>query len=155
MYLILNTAISHRWGMEPCPASCPACYRCYDCLNPDCQCSLPAGLKDCKNLPAELQIGSIRLYQDLGEEVIIEERGEKKKIRINSRHSLSCSPPSHPTLEFIRGHAERYEEWKPYKEISIGPKDIEEEIHDISNDPLYKHRHNISRVRTFLYVSKK
>ena len=36
MYLILNTAISHRWGMpEPCPrSSCGACWRCYDCTNP-------------------------------------------------------------------------------------------------------------------------
>jgi hypothetical protein len=36
MYLILNTAISHRWGMpEPCPAdTCSACWHCYDCTNP-------------------------------------------------------------------------------------------------------------------------
>ena len=36
MYLILNTAISHRWGMpEPCPVeTCPVCWRCFDCLNP-------------------------------------------------------------------------------------------------------------------------
>ncbi len=36
MYLILNTAISHRWGMpEPCPKDqCAACWVCYDCTNP-------------------------------------------------------------------------------------------------------------------------
>ena len=36
MYLVLNTAISHRWGMpEPCPVDqCAACWHCYDCTNP-------------------------------------------------------------------------------------------------------------------------
>ena len=29
----------------------------------DCQCTLPDGMKQCKNLPAELEIGFIRLYQ--------------------------------------------------------------------------------------------
>merc|ERR1712178_568104 len=34
MYLILNTAISHRWGMpEPCPKDqCDACWTCFDCI---------------------------------------------------------------------------------------------------------------------------
>ena len=39
MYLILNTAISHQWGMpEPCDTPpnqhCAACWICYDCTNP-------------------------------------------------------------------------------------------------------------------------
>ena len=36
MYLIMNTAISHQWGMpEPCDiAHCATCWRCYDCTNP-------------------------------------------------------------------------------------------------------------------------
>ena len=36
MYIILNTAISHRWGMpEPCDHEhCSACWICYDCMNP-------------------------------------------------------------------------------------------------------------------------
>jgi len=65
MYLILNIAISHRWGMpEPCPVeSCPMCWHCYDCLNPDCQCALPDGMKECKNFPASMKIDYIRLYQ--------------------------------------------------------------------------------------------
>ena len=45
MYLILNTAVSHSWGFpEPCDTeTCSSCYHCYDCTNPECQCSLPAG----------------------------------------------------------------------------------------------------------------
>ena len=36
MYIVLNTAISHRWGMpEPCPVDqCSMCWHCYDCTNP-------------------------------------------------------------------------------------------------------------------------
>ena len=36
MYIVLNTAISHRWGMpEPCPVDqCSMCWYCYDCTNP-------------------------------------------------------------------------------------------------------------------------
>jgi len=45
MYLILNTAVSHSWGFpEPCDIEqCSACYNCYDCTNPACQCALPEG----------------------------------------------------------------------------------------------------------------
>lgn len=55
-----------RWGMpEPCPAdTCGACWICYDCSNPECQCTLPDGMKNCKNLPAEMKIDYIRVYQD-------------------------------------------------------------------------------------------
>jgi beta-glucan synthesis-associated protein KRE6 len=47
MYLIFNTAVSHSWGFpEPCDVEhCGACYQCYDCTNPDCQCTLPEGRK--------------------------------------------------------------------------------------------------------------
>jgi Glycosyl hydrolases family 16 len=36
MYLILNVALSHLWGMpEPCDSEhCSACWICYDCTNP-------------------------------------------------------------------------------------------------------------------------
>jgi hypothetical protein len=45
MYLIFNTAVSHSWGFpEPCDTQhCDACYQCYDCTNPACQCTLPEG----------------------------------------------------------------------------------------------------------------
>eukprot|EP01031_Cornospumella_fuschlensis_P026553 gene26553-32090_t len=97
MYMILNTAISHRWGMpEPCPVdTCSACWHCYDCTNPECQCSLPDGLKGCKNLPAEMKVDYIRLYQDV----------------TDSSHSLGCSTKSFPSAEFIAAHAERYADW--------------------------------------------
>ena len=100
MYLILNTAISHQWGMpEPCDiANCPTCWRCYDCTNPECQCGLPDGMKFCKNLPAEMRIDYIRLYQDPSD----------------PSHELSCSPLSHPTAEFIAAHPERYLDWQDY-----------------------------------------
>lgn len=103
MYMILNTAVSHRWGMpEPCPKDqCGACWICYDCLNPECQCSLPKGMQNCKNLPAEMSIDWIRLYQDEDDET----------------HTMACSPPNYPTAEFIEGHKERYADWKPY----VGP----------------------------------
>jgi hypothetical protein len=99
MYLILNTAISHRWGMpEPCDiAHCPMCWRCYDCTNPECQCSLPDGMKGCKNLPAEMSIDYIRLYQDAD----------------NPTHTLGCSPPAFPTADYIAAHAAYYADWKP------------------------------------------
>ena len=65
MYIILNVALSHNWGFpEPCdPLTCSACWACYDCTNPACQCALPYGLRDCKSLPAEMTIDYIRLYQ--------------------------------------------------------------------------------------------
>lgn len=104
MYMILNTAVSHRWGMpEPCPKDqCGACWICYDCLNPECQCSLPKGMQGCKNLPAEMSIDWIRLYQDEEDET----------------HTMGCSPPAYPTAQFIEAHKERYADWKPY----TGPK---------------------------------
>lgn len=99
MYLILNTAISHRWGMpEPCDrAHCDTCWICYDCTNPECQCTLPDGMKNCKNLPAEMKIDYVRLYQDIA----------------NPSHTLGCSPPGFPTAEYIAGHAADYADWRP------------------------------------------
>ena len=100
MYLILNTAISHQWGMaEPCDHDhCSACWLCYDCTNPECQCSLPNGMKNCKNLPAKIEIDYIRLYQD----------------KEDPSHTLGCSPERFPTAEFIEAHSERYKNWEPY-----------------------------------------
>ncbi len=101
MYLILNTAISHRWGMpEPCPKdTCGACWECYDCMNPECQCALPKGMRGCRNLPAVMSIDWIRLYQDEHDE----------------SHTFGCSPPAYPTAEFIAAHPERYAPWTPYQ----------------------------------------
>ena len=91
MYVILNTAISHRWGMpEPCDIrTCSTCWVCYDCTNPECQCTLPDGMKNCKNLPAEMSIDYIRLYQDTSK---------------GSKHSVGCSPESHPTAGYIEAN---------------------------------------------------
>mmetsp|Transcript_9882 Transcript_9882/g.16405 ORF Transcript_9882/g.16405 Transcript_9882/m.16405 type:complete len:414 (+) Transcript_9882:553-1794(+) len=103
MYLILNTAVSHSWGFpEPCDIEqCSACYNCYDCTNPACQCALPEGMQNCNNLPAELKVDFIRLYQDRG----------------NAGHTLSCSPPRFPTSGFIRDFSERYAVWDSAQKI--------------------------------------
>lgn len=45
-------------------------------------------MKGCKNFPAAMRVDYIRLYQD----------------GADPAHTLSCSPPSHPTAEFISGH---------------------------------------------------
>eukprot|EP01036_Dinobryon_divergens_P023593 gene23593-31955_t len=107
MYLILNTAISHRWGMpEPCPwPSCGACWRCYDCTNPgmNCQCSLPDGMKNCRNLPAEMKVDFIRLYQDPQD----------------NSHTIGCSPERFPTADFIASHSKRYEDW-----VALSPRSL-------------------------------
>jgi len=99
MYLVLNTAVSHSWGFpEPCDRhTCGVCYHCYDCTNPECQCTLPDGMKNCKNLPAEMQIDYIRLYQDVSD----------------SSHTIGCSPEAFPTEQFIEAYADRYEDWMP------------------------------------------
>ena len=55
----------------------------------DCQCSLPDGMKNCKNLPAKMEIDYIRLYQD----------------KEDPTHTLGCSPEGFPTAEFIAAHA--------------------------------------------------
>lgn len=49
-------------------------------------------MKGCKNFPAAMRVDYIRLYQDAADPA----------------HSLSCSPPSHPTAEFIAGHIGEY-----------------------------------------------
>ena len=101
-YLILNTAVSHVWGFpEPCDSvpksTCSACWMCYDCTNPECQCSLPEGMKGCKNFPAAMKIDYIRIYQDTEDPL----------------QSFGCSPPSHPTAKFIANHHKRYADWSP------------------------------------------
>jgi hypothetical protein len=54
-------------------------------------------MKGCRNLPAEMRVDYVRLYQDPDDPT----------------HTLGCSPPSHPTAGFIATHAERYQDWIP------------------------------------------
>jgi hypothetical protein len=105
MYLILNTAMSHRWGMgEPCAVEhCAACWHCYDCTHPSCQCSLPDDLKKCANLPFEMKIDYIRLYQNPTDPL----------------HTIGCSPEAYPTADFIEGHSSRYADWQPMSTRAI------------------------------------
>ncbi len=91
MYLIMNTAVSSKWGFPaPCPEGC-AC-ECFECDNPDCACGMPSGY--CDNFPATFEIDFVRVYQAKNE----------------SRHILGCSPESRPTELFIKGHEKRYME---------------------------------------------
>lgn len=68
-----------------------------DCHNPECQCSLPESLQQCANLPAEMKVDYIRLYQDPSD----------------GSHTTSCSPPAYPTQQFIEDHSERFRVWAP------------------------------------------
>lgn len=45
-------------------------------------------MKGCKNLPAEMRVDYIRLYQDPADPT----------------HTVGCSPASHPTAQFIAEH---------------------------------------------------
>jgi hypothetical protein len=91
MYLIMNTAVSSKWGFPaPCPDGCEC--DCFECGNPACACALPTGY--CKNTPASFEIDYVRVYQAVNE----------------SKHILGCSPESRPTAQFIAGHAKRYME---------------------------------------------
>ena len=91
MYLLMNTAVSSKWGFpSPCPEGCDC--DCFECGNPTCACALPAGY--CKNFPASFEIDYVRVYQAVND----------------SRHILGCSPEKRPTAQFIKGHAKRYME---------------------------------------------
>lgn len=62
-------------------------------------------MKNCANLPAEMKIDYIRLYQDPAD----------------SSHTTSCSPDAYPTQQFILDHAERFQEWAPKKRAPPSP----------------------------------
>ncbi len=104
MYVLINTAMSSTWGFPlPLPDSCKC--ESYDCDDPDCKCAFPPGF--CENFPATFKVDSVRVYQD----------------PTNSKHTLSCSPPSHPTHQFIKGHEERFYEGpatQPLQPVMIG-----------------------------------
>jgi hypothetical protein len=89
MYLLMNTAVSSKWGFPtPCPDNCEC--ECFECGNPSCACGLPTGY--CENFPASFEIDYVRVYQAVNE----------------SKHILGCSPESRPTALFIEGHAKRF-----------------------------------------------
>jgi hypothetical protein len=58
-------------------------------------------MKNCKNLPAEMSIDYIRLWQDPGDE----------------SHFVGCSPRSHPTETYIKKNKDLYANWRPYKGV--------------------------------------
>jgi hypothetical protein len=54
-------------------------------------------MKDCANLPAEMRVDFLRVYQD--------------RRSPSSVHSLACSPPAFPTAQFIRDFPDRFRTW--------------------------------------------
>jgi len=89
MYLMMNTAVSSKWGFPaPCPENCKC--DCFECGDPSCSCALPA--KYCDNFPASFEIDYVRVYQAVDD----------------SKHILGCSPESRPTAKFIAGHQKRF-----------------------------------------------
>lgn len=64
---------------------------------------LNVGMRNCANLPAEMKIDYIRLYQD----------------KHAADHTLSCSPPDFPTSAFITDHSERYKPWDVTQKIRL------------------------------------
>ncbi len=91
MYMIMNTAVAKSWGFPiPCPEGCDC--ECYECGNPDCDCTLATGF--CDMFPAHLEIDYVRVWQ----------------AKNDPKHQLSCSTKDRPSELFIKGHKKRYME---------------------------------------------
>ena len=91
MSLIMNTAVAKSWGFPlPCPEGCDC--DCYECGNPDCDCTLPTGY--CDMFPAHFEIDYVRVWQAKNE----------------PNHQLGCSTKDRPSEQFIKGHKKRYME---------------------------------------------
>jgi Beta-glucan synthesis-associated protein SKN1/KRE6/Sbg1/Glycosyl hydrolases family 16 len=118
MYMIANIAMGTGWGInENCdPDTCGSiCNVCMDCHNPECQCTLPEGMKDCKMFPVEMKIDYFRIYQDPSDPA----------------HTFGCSPEGFPTEGFIEGNAANYMNWEP--KFGFGPFPEEESSQHDSN----------------------
>jgi len=104
MYLLMNTAVSSTWGFPiPCPEGCDC--SCYECGNPDCDCSLPVGY--CDMFPANFEIDYVRVWQAVDE----------------PKHQLGCSTKDRPTELFIKGYKKRYmtdDDKDPLKPLQTG-----------------------------------
>jgi hypothetical protein len=89
MYLLFNTAISSTWGFPmPCPTGCDC--TCFDCKDETCACAIPPDM--CENLPADMLIDYVRVYQRAND----------------SAQQVGCSTPKHPTMRYINGHQSEY-----------------------------------------------
>ena len=108
MYLILNVDSSPAWGW-PSHVNCTyeeevlGCECCFDCKSLACtRCMAPVGENGslvnlrawfadlCDTLPAYYEIDWMRVWQE------------------PSAVKTSCDPPSHPTREWIEGHADDF-----------------------------------------------
>jgi hypothetical protein len=106
MFIIANVAMSQNWGFPSCEANpnCNSCHEdCFDCMNPSCDCNIPEGMKNCSNLPSEMKIDYIRLYQDSDD----------------SLHTLGCSPVEYPTADYIVENNSSFIGWTPIPEPPI------------------------------------
>lgn len=94
MYLIFNTAISHTWGFPYCdPSNCDC--SCFDCSKPECSCAMPYGF--CEMMPAHFLVDYVRVYQ----RVSVDNDNGVDKMGY-PRHTIGCSPDSHPTEMYIK-----------------------------------------------------
>ncbi|KAI9909052.1 hypothetical protein PsorP6_014493 [Peronosclerospora sorghi] len=85
MYLILNIAMSSKWGTQPPNPNYP-CRR--DGMDPIVN-------SICDSFPMYLRVDYIRVYQD---------------VSSTSRMSLGCDPDTHPTREWILHHLDEYQD---------------------------------------------
>jgi hypothetical protein len=76
-------------------------YSNFICIHHHYKTNCVLGMKNCGNLPAEMKIDFVRLYQDTRA----------------ADHTLSCSPPGFPTSVFIADFPERYQKWDSDKKI--------------------------------------
>lgn len=79
-YLIMNTAVSTSWGFPNAPTGCDPDY---DCKDPEKRCGFFPGF--CKNLPAEMKIDHIRVFQNKEDPIM----------------TVSCDPKEYPTKRYI------------------------------------------------------
>jgi len=104
MYLLINTAVASSWGFPvPCPEGCDC--ECFECGNPDCECSIPTGY--CDNFPSNFEIDYVRVWQAVDDD----------------KHQTGCSTKDRPTDLFIKAHKKRYMEdsdKEPMKDITDG-----------------------------------
>jgi hypothetical protein len=79
-------------------------------------------MKQCRNLPAHMEIDYVRLYQVhslplsvcVGVDVLIATSSSLlPQDQEDPLHTLSCSPEGFPTAQFIADFSSRYADWQP------------------------------------------
>ncbi|ETW05115.1 hypothetical protein H310_04136 [Aphanomyces invadans] len=89
LYLIFNIAVAKSWGAQPPNVNIGPC-RGNATHPPKYSAAWNLSNNICNSFPMYMEIDFIRIYQD------------------ESRMSVGCDPPSHPTKEWIAGHMDQY-----------------------------------------------